>query len=129
MSLQPTAARQRALMILEVRAGRMTATEAARQLGLSRKSYYQWEKRALAAMLQSQEQKPPGRPLKEPDSEKEQLRQQVAQLEQKVSELTQLMELRQSLAQFQRERLDTKKNLRSCLRSSLKPPPLSPPSG
>ena len=113
MSTQQTAAQQRTLLILEVKAGRMTATEAARQLGISRKSYYQWEKRALEAILESQEQKPPGRPLKEPDAEKEQLRQQVAQLEQKVSELTQLMELRQTVAQLQRKSLGAKKNSRS----------------
>jgi transposase len=129
MSSPHSQAQQRALLILEVKAGRMTATEAARQLGLSRKSYYQWEKRALEAILESQEQKPPGRPPKEPDTEKEELRRRVIQLEQQVSQLNQLMELRHSLAQFQQERLDSKKNSRSCLRSSLKAPPLSPPSG
>ena len=54
-----------------MQAGQLTATAAAQQLGLSRKSYYQWEKRALAALLESQEEQPPGRPLKEADPEKE----------------------------------------------------------
>jgi DNA-binding XRE family transcriptional regulator len=44
-------ARQRAEVILKVRAGRMTAAHGARLLGVSRKTYYQWEQRALAGML------------------------------------------------------------------------------
>ena len=51
---------QRASLILQVRAGQMTAQEAARQLGISRQAYYQWEKRALQAMLQSLADRPPG---------------------------------------------------------------------
>ena len=38
-------------MIMKVRCGLMTATEAASQLGVSRKTYYKWEQRGLAALL------------------------------------------------------------------------------
>jgi transposase len=119
-------ARQRALLILQVQAGQITATEAAQHLGVSRKTYYQWEKRALAALLQATEQQPPGRPPKEADPEKDQLRRQVTQLEQKVNELEQVMELRQLVHQFQGPDLDTKKNSRSCTPASTKPPPPNP---
>jgi transposase len=38
-------------MIVKVRAGLMTATAAAEALGVSRKTYYKWEKKGLQAML------------------------------------------------------------------------------
>jgi transposase len=48
--LQPLA-RQRAQLIMQVRSGLLTAEEAARQLRISRKTYYKWEKRALGVMV------------------------------------------------------------------------------
>ena len=44
-------ARQRASLILQVQAGQLTATQAAQSLGVSRKTYYQWERRALQGMV------------------------------------------------------------------------------
>ena len=41
-------ARQR--VILDVLAGRLTVTQAALELGVSRKTFYEWQERALAAM-------------------------------------------------------------------------------
>jgi transposase-like protein len=46
-------ARQRAELILKVRSGQLTATAAAQALGISRQQYYQWEARALQALLGS----------------------------------------------------------------------------
>jgi transposase len=120
-------ARQRALLILQVQTGQITATAAAQQLGLSRKSYYQWEHRALEALMQSQEQQAPGRPRKESDPEKEQLRQRVMQLEEKIRQLEQVMELRQVVQKLQGS--DAKKNSRSCRPSSNKRPPPGPRAG
>lgn len=57
-----TQARQRASVILRVRSGQITATEGARELGISRKSYYQWERKALEGMIESLREKPAGRP-------------------------------------------------------------------
>jgi transposase len=127
MSTPQAQARQRALLILQVQSGQITATEAARQLGLSRKSYYQWEHRALQALLDSLEQRPPGRPNRATDPEKEQLRQQVTQLQTQVTELEQLLELRRIVQQLQTS--DAKKNSRSWKPSSSKPPSPSPPPG
>lgn len=126
MSTPPTEARQRALLILQVQAGQITATAAAQQLNLSRKTYYQWEKRGLQALLDSQVEQPPGRPPKEADPEKEQLRRKVARLEEQISELEQVLELRQIVQQLQAS--DAKKNSRSCPPSSNRPPPPKPPS-
>lgn len=127
MSTPQTEAQQRALLILQVQAGQITATAAAQQLHLSRKSYYQWEKRGLHALLESQMEQPPGRPPKEADPEKEQLRRKVAQLEGQISELNQVLELRQIVHQLQAS--DAKKNSKSCPPSFNKPPPPSPPPG
>jgi transposase len=127
MSNPQTHACRRAELILQVQAGQITATEAAQQLGLSRKSYYQWEHRALEALVQSQEQLPPGRPRLESDPEKERLRQENQALKAQVTELEQILSLRQTVQQWQNS--DAKKNARSWTKSSSKPPPPSPPPG
>jgi len=59
---QPALARQRAQLIMQVRSGLLSAQEAARQLGVSRKTYYQWERRALAAMVEALGNREHGRP-------------------------------------------------------------------
>jgi transposase-like protein len=74
----------RASLILQVRAGQITAQEAARQLGISRQAYYKWERRALRALLQSLADQPRGRPPSETDPEKEQLQNRVQALEKQV---------------------------------------------
>ena len=55
-------ARLRAQLIMKVRCGLMTASEAARQLGVSRKTYYKWEQRGLSALLDGLSDQTPGRP-------------------------------------------------------------------
>ena len=76
----------RAEMILKVRSGQMTATAAAQALGISRQQYYQWEQRALRALLSALEDQPTGRPKSPTDPEKEALQRRVEQLEQQVQE-------------------------------------------
>ena len=70
---QQALARQRAQLIMQVRSGVLSAQEAARQLGISRKTYYQWERRALAAMVEALGNRQPGRPPRPLDPEKEAL--------------------------------------------------------
>src|SRR5512137_2751527 len=53
---------QRAAIIMKVRCGLMTATEAAYLLGVSRKTYYKWEQRGLAAILEGLQEQTGGRP-------------------------------------------------------------------
>ena len=72
---------QRQRVILEVLAGRLTATQAALELGVSRKTYYEWQERALSAMRLALMDRPTGRPLKPADPEKAQLQQQLEILE------------------------------------------------
>ena len=91
-------ARQRLEKILAVQSGQITATEAARQLGVSRKTYYQWEKRALTGMLEALAEADPGRPPQPPDPEAEALRAQTLELEKKVKQMEQTLELRSLLS-------------------------------
>ncbi|HMH07803.1 MAG TPA: helix-turn-helix domain-containing protein [Terriglobales bacterium] len=107
-------ARQRAEVILQVRSGQMTATQAAQTLGISRQQYYQWEQRALQAFLTALENQPTGRPRTPTDPEKEALQRRVQQLEQELQQHQQREQLRQLLSQWeQRKDLPpAKKNLK-----------------
>ena len=73
------AARQRAQVIMKVRCGLMNASQAAEQLGVSRKTYYKWEQRALSGMLGSLTDQPPGRPIHPVDKQKQALEKQLAE--------------------------------------------------
>ena len=104
-------ARQRAEVIFKVRSGQMTATAAAQQLGISRQQYYQWEQRALQALLSSLEDQPTGRPKIPTDPEKQALEHRVEQLEQQVQDYQQKEHLRQLLNQWEQSDLKpSKKN-------------------
>lgn len=76
-------ARRRAEIIVQVQSGRLTATEAARQLGVSRKTCYQWERRALEGMIEALQDRESGRPSKPQDSQKEALRKRLEDLEER----------------------------------------------
>lgn len=81
-------------MILRVRSGQISAKEGAKQLGVSRKTYYQWEKRALEGMMNQLEEQPPGRPSKQNDPELEAMKQKIAALEAKLTVAQQTAEVR-----------------------------------
>ena len=84
MEAEKKLARERAAVILEVRSGKLTATEGAERLGVSRKTYYEWEDRALKAMALALENQAPGRPPVPVDPEKEELQGKVQELEKKL---------------------------------------------
>ena len=84
MAEEKKLARERAAVILEVRSGKLTATEGAERLGISRKTYYDWEDRALQAMAEALENQAPGRPPAPLDPEKEELQGKVKALEKKL---------------------------------------------
>jgi len=122
-------ARKRALVIMKVRSGRMTATEGARELGVSRKTYYQWEKRALSGLMDGLKNAPPGRPSKPVNTEEERLREQVKALEEELEFTREMMKLRELVrdleeieARERRDRTEAKKKQRrkQCKRSSKK---------
>jgi transposase len=92
--------RLRAEVILQVRSGQLSATAAAQQLGISRQQYYQWEQRALTALLEALEDRPTGRPKNPTDTQRQQLQQRVEQLEHQVQHYEQKEKLRQFLNQW-----------------------------
>ena len=99
-------ARQRAEVIFKVRAGHLTATAAAQMLGISRQQYYQWENRALEALLQALEDQPTGRPKGPTDPEKQTLQRRVEQLEQQVQDYEQKEKLHQLVNEWEESRSD-----------------------
>lgn len=102
----------RASLILQVRAGQITAQQAAQQLGISRQAFYKWEKRALKALLRALQDQPAGRPKGTTDPEKDQLKTRVEELERKVQLYEQREQLRALLKQMESrdDRDSTKKN-------------------
>ena len=104
-------ARERALVILQVRSGALTAKEGAKLLGVSRKTYYEWEEKSLKAMALALENRPSGRPPLTLDPEKEALRERVRELEKKLDLAEKTIEVKELLAAYEGfQEKDTKKN-------------------
>jgi transposase len=94
-------ARQRAAVVFAVRSGQITAEEGARRLGVSRKTYYEWESRALQAMTEAMEDKTPGRPSTPQDEEKQRLQVEVAELQKKLFVAEKTQEVRDMLHAYE----------------------------
>jgi predicted DNA-binding protein (UPF0251 family) len=94
-------ARERASIILQVRSGALTATEGAERLGISRKTYYEWEDRALAAMAEALENHRPGKPCVPLDAEKEELQRKVRDLEKKLDLAEKTIEVKDLLSAYE----------------------------
>jgi transposase len=93
--------RERVLVILRVRSGALTAKQGAQALGVSRKTYYQWEERALKAMALALENRVAGRPSGSTDEEKETLRQRIRELEKKLALAEKALEVKELLAAYE----------------------------
>jgi len=103
-------ARERAAVVFAVRSGQITAEEGARRLGVSRKTYYEWERRALQAMTAALENKAPGRPATPQDEEKQRLQKQVAELQNKLFVAEKTVEVRDMLHAYELQNAGAKKN-------------------
>ena len=101
MEKEKKLARERASIILQVRSGVLTVTEGAERLGISRKTYYEWEERALAAMAETLESHPPGRPSVPLDAEKEELQRKVRDLEKKLDLAEKAIEVKDMLSAYE----------------------------
>jgi len=94
-----------------VRSGVLTAKEGAKLLGVSRKTYYEWEEKSLKAMALALENHPSGRPPEPVDEEKETLREQIRELEKKLYLAEKSIEVKEILAAYGEFRdQETKKN-------------------
>ncbi len=94
-------ARKRAAVVFAVRSGQITAEEGARRLGVSRKTYYEWESRALQAMTEAMKDRAPGRPNAPQDEEKQRLQKQVAELKDKLFVAEKTVEVRDMLHAYE----------------------------
>jgi transposase len=103
-SLSEVLARRRAALIVQVQCGQITATEAAAQLGVSRKTYYEWEKRALNAMVSALQDRSGGRPATPSDPEKTTLQEQKQDLQEQLQVLEQTLAIRQQLTELERSK-------------------------
>jgi len=103
-------ARERAAVVFAVRSGRITAEEGAKRLSVSRKTYYEWERRALQAMTEALENKAPGRPATPRDEEKQRLQQQVAELRNKLFVAEKTVEVRDMLHAYELQNTGAKKS-------------------
>ena len=94
-------ARERALVILQVHGGTLTAKQGSQLLGVSRKTYYEWEEKSLKAMALALENRPPGRPPALMDPEKETLRDRIQALEKKLDLAEKTIEVKELLAAYE----------------------------
>jgi len=95
----PNKQKKRAEVIIKVCAEKMSATEAAAQLGVSRKTYYRWQNRALAAMMESLQDGQGGRPSRQEDPQMKLLRKQKQKLELENELLLMRMDIQKTMAQ------------------------------
>jgi hypothetical protein len=70
-------------------------------LGISRKTYYEWEDRALAAMVEALENHRPGKPPVPLDAEKEGLQRKVRDLEKKLDLAEKTIEVKDLLSVYE----------------------------
>jgi len=104
-------ARERAMVILQVRSGALTAAEGAKLLGVSRKTYYEWEEKSLKAMALALENRSSGRPPLPVDLEKEALRERIQELEKKLDLAEKTIEVKEMLGVYEEfQYKGTKKN-------------------
>jgi len=95
-------AMKRALIIMQVRSGQLTVDEGAEKLGVSRKTYYEWEKKALAGMMDALLNGEAGRPeVSQEDPEKENLKKRLAEAEKELCVARESIHVRRVLDMYE----------------------------
>ena len=82
---------------MKVRCGLITARQAAKQLEVSRKTFYKWEQRGLSALLDSVTDQQPGRPSHPPDDGCQVLEKQLLEAKREIELLNHKMALKDVL--------------------------------
>jgi transposase len=103
-------ARKRAAAVFAVRSGQITAEEGARRLCVSRKTYYEWERRALQAITEALEDRAPGRPNTPKDEEKQRLQEELTELRNKLFLAEKTVEVRDMLHAYEQQNAGAKKS-------------------
>lgn len=79
----------------------MTATQASQLLGVSRKTYYKWEQRGLAALLEGVQDQEGGRPETPAEqTQKAAVEKELKELQQKNERLEQQLKLKDRVYQM-----------------------------
>jgi transposase len=100
-------ARQRAKIIMQVCSGTITAVEGAKRLCVSRKTYYEWENRALAAMAEAMEDRDAGRPqTAQEDPEQEALKRALAETQKELCVARESLYVRRVLDAYEAKRAE-----------------------
>ena len=102
---------KRAEIIMKVRNGELTATEGANELGVSRKTYYEWEQKGLEALLSALRNKEPGRPINKVDSEKDDLEKENERLKTEIEVANAKIRIKELMAELGIEPVKPKKKL------------------
>jgi transposase len=100
MAIRPSTqqtARLRAELIMKVRCGLITARQAAKQLNVSRKTFYKWEQRGLFALLEGVTDQHPGRPPDPSDDHCQVLERQLSDAKREIELLNHKMALKDVL--------------------------------
>jgi len=113
-------ARKRAAVVFAVRSGQITAEEGAHRLGVSRKTYYEWERRALEAITEALEDRAPGRPSTPKDEEKQLLQDQITELQNKLFVAEKTVEVRDMLHAYEMQTTGAKKRAGESLKKKRK---------
>jgi transposase len=102
---------RRAEIILKVRSGFLTAVEAAKILGVSRKTYYKWEKRGLSGLVNALDAGKNGRPEQsEENLETQKLQEEITRLREENDLLERKMNLKDIAHQLELDILDNTDN-------------------
>lgn len=96
-------ARKRMAVILQVEAGLMTATDGARELGISRQAYYEWANRALISMEGALADRPNGRPATLQDEEKEELAKELEETKADLDRALLALDIKNTLETLRKE--------------------------
>ena len=92
-------AQERQRVILEHLRGRLSATQAAFSLGMSRKTFYEWLERAMDGMFSALRDRPTGRPPHPVDPEKERLLEELETLEKERLVLESRLRIQEAIRQ------------------------------
>ena len=93
-------ARLRLQVLLEVLNGSTTGAQAARRLGVSRKTWCQWQARGTEALHLALSDRATGRPALPRDAEKDVLRRELERRQQRIRQLEAALDVNRALREF-----------------------------
>lgn len=102
-------AEKRMQVILNHLSGKINATQAALELGVSRKTFYEWLERARMGMFHALKDRPTGRPPDAVDPEKERLQEELRRQEKEQVVLESRLRIQEAIRETLEESAEPKK--------------------